>query len=607
MKKIISILLLSSLGCLIGLQAQQPGHDAEYLKLTKEFILNKDGSVDYHLRKEIRLLTHFSFHRLFGETFIVYNPEFQRLKINESYTVMADGKKVITPENAYNEVLPAVARDVAAFNNLREMVVTHTGTEIGAVITLDYTLSSSPGFLPYFFGMEEIGENMPVNDLTIIVRVPQEILLQYRMMNNRAAPEFTELAGQKIYTWKMKNVPVLPHSANQDPERKAYLQFSAAKDMTWAYFTFVNQPAFKRSVSPEISRRVDAVAKDRQDALDIALALQEIVTDEIRLVNVPLAYTGYKVRTPAEVWQSANATPLEKAILLSEMLLMAGINATPVATVPNGWFSRELGNLAVFDGFLVQVNPKKSGRIYLSATKKHPQNLIFDLMDKTIIQLDAAVETMRTFQEKPETNLLQMDATLKINTDKNLSGKLDLRLEGISNPFLKLYRDSSYVKSLLAGDGTSAAKIKLVQLAELKTKAEAELPNSTLKNDFEGYLFVDLPRFKTGFDTWNLAQFTGSDNTPVKLEHHLWENYAYQIEIPDGWELLTPPVSLVINNALGDMEISIQQKGKTVTVKRSWEHSHEVITSDNMDDFREMIIAWERTDWRKILIKKEGL
>ena len=83
------------------------------------------------------------------------------------------------------------------------------------------------------------------------------------------------------------------------------------------------------------------------------------------------------------------------------MLKMANINACPVATVTNGWYSAEMGNPAVFDGYLVQVNPKETGRIYLSVNQKQSQNLIYDVQDKTMIQLDGAIESMRTFKEKP--------------------------------------------------------------------------------------------------------------------------------------------------------------------------------------------------------------
>lgn len=588
-------------------KAQTENQDAEYIKIIKEYILHEDGSYDYHFHKEIKLLTFFSFQRLYGETFIVYNPEYQKLKINEAYTVMADGKKVIAPENAFNEVLPGFARDVAAYNNLREMVVTHTATEIGSVITLDYTIQTAKGYLPFFFGMEEIGESAPLKELSIIIRIPQALNLQYRMLNSRTAPENTELAGQLTYLWTFRNVPALPRAAGQDPERKANLIFSTAKDMTWAYFSFVNQPAFRSSLSPEISRRVESITKEKKNDLDIILALQEVVIDEVKYADIPLVYTGYKVRTPSVTWQSANANSLEKAILLAEMLKMANINACPVATVPNGWYSREIGNLAVFDGYMVQVNPRETGRIYLSVTQKQSQNLIYDVLDKTLIQLDGAIESMRTFQEKPETNLLQMEAKLRLDDDKTVSGKMELEMEGIVNPFFRLRKDSSYVKTLLAGDITSAkiGKSELKKLSELKSNALLTITPLTINQDYNGYIFFELPRFKTGFDAWNLGQFSGSGSTPIKLDYHLWENYKYIIEIPSGYELFTSPVDMEIKNMLGELKIHITQSGQTVTIVRSYENSHDVIPADNMDEFRSMLTAWENTNWRKIVFKKK--
>jgi hypothetical protein len=485
------------------------------------------------------------------------------------------------------------------------MVVTHTGTEVGAVITFDYTLHTESGFLPFFFGMEEIGEPSPVKNLEIIVHTPADIPLQYRMLNNRTAPEITEANGQRTYRWSVMNLPALPRSSNQDPERKAMLQFSIAKDMPFAYFTFVNQPAFKESLGADAQKRAEEAVKDKTEDLDRILALQALVIDEVKLVDIPLAYTGYKARTTQQVWQSANATQLEKAILLSRMLVATGINAYPVAAVSNGWYSSTMGNPAVFDNYLVQVNPKKSGRIYLSVTQKQSQNYIYDLSDKTIVLLDPNMESMRTFQEKPGTNLLEMDADLELTEDKKIAGSIELRAEGMVNPYFKVYKDSSYVKNMLTGDipASQMGKPVINSLSEIKTSAEVAIQPTAVKSDYSGYLVIELPRFKTGFDAWILSQFMGTGTTPVKLDHPLRENYTYEMEIPDGFTMFTPPVDLTFKNVLGDLHISISQKGNVITVKRSWEQSPDVITSDNMDEFREMVKAWEETKWRKIVLK----
>jgi hypothetical protein len=602
----VTMLALSFLVPLKALKAQQDKYDAEYLKVVKEYILLEDGSYDYHYRKEIKLLTYFSFQRLFGETFIVYNPQYQKLKINEAYTVMADGKKVSVPENAFNEVLPGFARDIPAYNNLREMVVTHTGTEIGCVITLDYTIQTQKDFMPFFFGMEEIGESMPVKDLSIIIRVPQAVSLNYRMLNNRTAPGIVELTGQRAYKWNFRDIDALPRTGNQDPEQKADLMFSTAKDMTWAYFSFVNQPAFKSQPGPEISRRVEAIKKENKNDLDVILALQGVVIDEVKYADIPLVNTGYKVRPPAEVWKSANGNSLEKAILLSEMLKLANINACPVATVPNSWYSSDMGNLGAIDGYMVQVNPRETGRIYLSVIQKQSQNLIYDVQDKTMIQLDAAIEAMRTSREKPAANVLQMQGKIRLEDNKTVSGNLELEMGGIANPYFRLRKDSSYIKTLLAGDIPPGQidKCELNTLSELKTKAQITSTPITIKTDYKDFIFFELPRFKSGFDSWNLVQFTGTGNTPVKLDFILTENYEYQVSLPSEYELFTPPADINIKNDLGKLKISISQSGQTVKIERSLELYHDVITSDKMDEFHDLILAWENVNMRKIVLKK---
>jgi len=67
------------------------------------------------------------------------------LQIHESYTRQKDGNIVKTPANALVEVLPSAAANAPAFNALREMVVVHTGLELGATIYLDYSITTKPG------------------------------------------------------------------------------------------------------------------------------------------------------------------------------------------------------------------------------------------------------------------------------------------------------------------------------------------------------------------------------------------------------------------------------------------------------------------------------
>ena len=84
---------------------------------------------------------------------------------------MADGKKVVAPENAFNEVLPGFARDIPAYNHSARWSLPIPATEVGCVITLDYTIKTPKRVSCRFSSAsEEIGEIVPVKDLGIIVK-----------------------------------------------------------------------------------------------------------------------------------------------------------------------------------------------------------------------------------------------------------------------------------------------------------------------------------------------------------------------------------------------------------------------------------------------------
>ena len=155
--------ILAMLFCAAPLLAQTPSTaDAEYLLVEHHFTLRDDGSTVYTYHHKLKYLTSYGFSRAYGESFIVYNPTWQKLTVDRSVTTMANGQVVSAPFNAFNEVLPGYAAQAPAYLHLREMVVTHTGLEIGAVVDFSYTITSKPGMLPGLMGKVLFGERSPI-------------------------------------------------------------------------------------------------------------------------------------------------------------------------------------------------------------------------------------------------------------------------------------------------------------------------------------------------------------------------------------------------------------------------------------------------------------
>ena len=88
-----------------------------------------------------------------------------------------------TPDNAFVEVLPAAAANAPAFNALREMVVVHTGLELGATVNLDYSITSKPGYLPEINVCRQLEQSSPVKEYEISITVPQGQRLEYSLDN----------------------------------------------------------------------------------------------------------------------------------------------------------------------------------------------------------------------------------------------------------------------------------------------------------------------------------------------------------------------------------------------------------------------------------------
>ncbi len=607
--KIRSISLIMA-GCILALGMAIPvwaqdKNDAVYQKVTREYTLNKDGSYDMHYHKELQLLTYYAFQRRFGETFIIYNPESQELEINYSYTIMADGRKITAPDNAFNEVLPRFAAEVPGYNHLREMGVAHTGLEKGAVIFLDYTIHTDGKLLPFFMGDLKIGEPVPVDEMYIIIKTPEDIPLNYKAFNTRTGPQTEREEGMTVYSWLFRSLPAIPAEQYTDHSKIPLLSWSIARNMTMAYFSFVNQEAFKQQLGPEITVAVDQVAAGKENDLDIILALQEMVAGDIRNKSIPLYCTGVEVRTAGRVWSSGYGSGLEKSILLARMLAHAGIKAIPVAVMPASLYDDRMGDILLFKDFMVQANPKKYDRMYLSSTKTDDRNALFNMDDKAVIGLDPNVETLRVIREKPARNSMVMEGTWTINDTASVSGSYNIEMTDYGNPYFKLTRDSTAVNKLLTSTSFTGKPRALTTHEATGRKLKAAL-GSELQDaeaSYEGYYIYELPAFAKGIDSWHLGSMSDSRETPMKLPFPLQEEYVFTVKAPSGFTLVNDLAAVAVKNSIGTVTISIARDKDQYTVTRKIEISQTGIGPEVYGDLRQLLDSWYEGRLRKLVFK----
>jgi hypothetical protein len=230
-------------------KAQNTAPDGEYISITKTYTLNPSGDWTCRYHHRLKFLTYYAINSLYGETFIVYNPAFQKLKINKAVTTMADGTIVPSPKNAFNEVLPRYAANFLTANILREMVVTHTGLERGAIVELDYEIQTAAGFFPAMMGNELLQTSSPVDDLKIVVKIPEGITLNHKLISIKSEPVVSHEKGFQVFTFLFKNLTALTHDDFQARDQRFIprLIFSTGFGLSGQLDAMTDQPAFKYS------------------------------------------------------------------------------------------------------------------------------------------------------------------------------------------------------------------------------------------------------------------------------------------------------------------------------------------------------------------------
>lgn len=602
------IILIAFLLCTVNvLNAQDDKTDAVYKEQTKEYTLNKDGSWTYHYSHKLLINSYYAFHNLYGEDFIIYDPAFQKLKVNRSVTTMADGKQVASPENAYNEVLPGFAANIPAWNRLREMVVTHTALERGSSIDFDYTLTSAKGYSLAITGNEQFMMNSPVKKLTFILNMPSGAKVNFEQFNISGKPSVVKSGGNTSYTWTLTNVPAALREdfRPREQQNRPVIIFVASNKSTDALAGFASQEAFKSEITPEVKAKADEIVFAFDSPLLKTLKLQEMVANELNTWRIPLPNIGYTVRPINSIWQSNGGTEAEKAVLFTAMLRAQNIQAEPVAVVAERYYSKKVSSPALIERFLVKVSLQGMDPIFLSPTQPDQQDVSYTLGGKRIISLVPGKSQPSDVIAESK-NILALSGNLQLDTDMSLKGTLNLELGGRINPWLKVQKDTAYTVSMLSA-ATGRSKITKV----VKGKTDADLSSFSFNMDAKsyadekaGHVFLKLPAVPTGSDSWHMTELVIKRVEPLEIPFPINESYDIFITLPEGMTLVSPEAKLAMNNEFGSIDISLVSEGNQLHIIRKINILKTYVPVEKYETFKMFINSWNNKKYREVVLKK---
>ena len=584
--------------------AQDDKYDAWFISLTKEYTLHPDGSMDYRYIKQQKLLSYRAFSSLYGETFVVYNPTYQTLKINEVNTVMADGKKIVAPLNSFNEVLPGFAANAPAYNSLREMVITHTALERNATINLDYQLHTGKGAFPAMMGNELLAENEPVKSLEIRVRIPVGQSLLYQMFNGDTQPEKSSDGTYQVFSWKLNDVAAISTEESQQGMNERYprLIFSTSDKREEVFSFLTNQPAFRFAQTDQMKKDVNTLVSDNRDKFDLALKIQEKVVNDFRLYPIPLRYALFQGRTPEQTWNSGGGTAVEKAVLLTALFKQAGIEAQVVGIVRTAFVESKVATLADLEDFAVKIENKDRGTWYLSPTALNSINMKLNLPGRSFVSLNPDGKITITKSETPK-QMVKVIGNFIVSSDPKLTGEISIYMDGSVYPFAGLQRDKKKMKNSISGGliGNDSNQLKISTLnTENGFQTYIAQSDKPFRKD-SNYFYFSLPVSTSGIESWGIRTLSSKRETPYEIPALADESYTYTITLPSTLSVFTPAKKIAISNKAGTFVWEVKTEEGKVSVRRQLKFSERVFQVSVYPDFKILVDYWNNPWYRQLI------
>lgn len=510
---------------------------------------------------ELTLFTHTAMNGTYGESFIVYNPQYQELKINSSYTKQKDGTIIKTPDNAFVEVLPRNAADAPAYNHLKEMVVVHTGLELGATIYLDYTVTSKPGYLPEVDVFEELLQSSPVKEYILTIVTPETKELACTLANNPTKASVKQSGGTRTTSWTLHNLPASSRAPfvsvkNGDVPFLAATTYASEGE---ALATLLRQ--FNPSGDPQLATLAESLIEGKDKDEDKLKAILEYTTNHIANNRLTLDQTGYRLRPADAVISTAYGTEAEKANLLASLLNGAGFKAEPMVTY-QAHADKGLA-LKAIDQLLVSC--MVNGELYLFSTtsSRRPQTVNFDRTPLFSLQTGkpVAVAVPQDYQIKSDIAVSFKDGKVTTSTTESVG------------------------KALMPYFTTGNSKNN--QTVPLKVE--------------NGYTTISLPDAGYGFSHLPYGYLNSQRKENLLIPRPVSEVYTYTIECPENMELRTPETDKTIRNAAGSLTIAVKKNGRMATVTRSLELNKQLYTPAEYKDLRRLLAEWSDVNGKTLL------
>ncbi|MBE0644477.1 MAG: DUF3857 domain-containing protein [Bacteroidetes bacterium] len=606
--------------------------DAAYEDMVHEWVLKSDGSVVYTYSHKLRLITPFSFTRAYGESFITYNPQWQTLEVLRSVTTMRDGKKVESPFNAYNEVLPGYAAGAAPYLGLKEMVVTHAGVEAGAVIDFAYRLTTKPGMLPGMMDRVVFGARSPIVNMTVRLVVPSDVVLEYGLVRDDVLPDVTEEGDTRVFTWRRKDIPIIEVEDNQ-PALEDFLPV--------LFFTTATKEQMIRHCLQDVGDGdlgpaqavVDDIMVKESDPAKRAIALQRWVVERVGRMGGPLDILGFRAMSPAATLTANVGSDLDRAVLLAALCRASGVNAEVAM------FSTDIRS----DGIRIEDIPRGNGVVesrILPDPKPdiaslplyaHPAVLCRNVGGFALLALDPShaqsgpmppqywTKYFIELKEQAESPLqyaapiggpstVSTTSDWVLSPDLTIKGKTSVSSSGIRSYAFDTDGFKGVVKKALAaaGQGMTVEPRTPEVRASFETVCEADIASTKPLDAVEGLAEFRVPVAPGGVTDLHLPMGDRMRTTSIAIPGSLREECRMTLHLPKNVAAVGVPSAVEFTNSIGSVRSVVKADGHDVEITRHILISASDLKGESYPMLLELLQRWMHPAHTVLTLRVQG-
>jgi transglutaminase-like putative cysteine protease len=332
-----SVLMRSALVAVLGL-AGAPVVAAPFTVLSEDEVydVSADGSFVVDGRLSRRIDEQQAVMQA-GQFALPFSESMQKLEIIEAYTTTKDGTRIDVPaDKIISQQLPASA-GAPTFSDYKLKSVIFPQVEVGAVLTLHYSITQLKPMLPGVFSVHNLFSRfVEYKGATMTVRAPEKLTLYVSAQGVTGGEVKATKPGTREWHWTYAGAtPLIAEPGSVSAEDfSPGITVSTMKDYPALAAAYMIGAAPAAKVTPAVQKLADeitqGVAGTGAGKRAQAEAIYRWVSANIRYVALFMGAGGYVPHTADEIISVRYGDCKDKTTLMTALLGAKGIRSAPV-------------------------------------------------------------------------------------------------------------------------------------------------------------------------------------------------------------------------------------------------------------------------------------